>query len=72
VLGHAGYVAGLQRQPHGRAGALKLESFFVGQVVGSFSRLRPAAEITRQIIADCEVCVAELAALLPAGAPAAP
>jgi hypothetical protein len=72
VLGHAGYVAGLQRQPHGRAGALKLESFFVGQVVGSFSRLRPAAEITRQIIGDCEVRVAELAALLPAGAPAAP
>ena len=53
-------------------GALKLESFFVGQVVGSFSRLRPAAEITRQIIGDCEVRVAELAALLPAGAPAAP
>ena len=53
-------------------GALKLESFFVGRVVGSFSRLRPAAEITRQIIGDCEVRLAELAALLPAGAPAAP
>jgi NAD(P)H-dependent flavin oxidoreductase YrpB (nitropropane dioxygenase family) len=53
-------------------GALKLESFFVGQVVGSFSRLRPAAEITRQIIGDCEVRLAELAALLPAGALAAP
>jgi hypothetical protein len=56
----------------GHEGALKLESFFVGQVVGSFSRLRPAAEITRQIIGDCEVRLAELAALLPAGAPAAP
>jgi len=56
----------------GHAGALKLESFFVGQVVGSFSRLRPAAEITRQIIGDCEERLAELAALLPDGAPAAP
>ena len=56
----------------GHEGALKLESFFVGQVVGSFSRRRPAAEITRQIIGDCEVRLAELAALLPAGAPAAP
>jgi hypothetical protein len=56
----------------GHEGALKLESFFVGQVVGSFSRLRPAAEITRQIIGDCEVRLAELAALLPAGTPAAP
>jgi hypothetical protein len=55
----------------GHEGALKLESFFVGQVVGSFSRLRPAA-ITRQIIGDCEVRLADPAALLPAGAPAAP
>jgi hypothetical protein len=50
---------------------LKLESFSDGQVVSSFSRLRPAAEITRQIIGDCEVRLAELAALLPAGPPAA-
>jgi NAD(P)H-dependent flavin oxidoreductase YrpB (nitropropane dioxygenase family) len=56
----------------GHEDALKLESFFVGQVVGSFSRRRPAAEITRQILGDCEVRLAELAALLPAGAPAAP
>jgi len=56
----------------GHEGALKLESFFVGQVVGSFSRLRPAAEITRQIVGDCEERLAELAALLPAGSPAAP
>jgi hypothetical protein len=52
-------------------GALKLESFFVGQVVGSFSRLRPAAEITRQTVGDREERLAELAALLPAGSPAA-
>jgi len=56
----------------GHEGALKLESFFVGQAVGSFSRLRPAAEITRQIVGDCEERLAELAALLPAGTPAAP
>jgi len=56
----------------GHGGALKLESFFVGQVVGSFSRLRPAAGITRQIVDDCEARLAELAALLPSGAPAAP
>ena len=51
---------------------LKLESFFVGQVAGSFSRPRPAAGITRQIVGDCEERLAEPAALLPAGAPAAP
>jgi NAD(P)H-dependent flavin oxidoreductase YrpB (nitropropane dioxygenase family) len=49
----------------GHPGALRLESFFVGQVVGSFARLRPAGEITRQIVSDCETRLAELAALLP-------
>ncbi len=48
----------------GHEGALRLESFFVGQVVGSFTEIRPAAEITRQIIADCERRIAELGALL--------
>jgi NAD(P)H-dependent flavin oxidoreductase YrpB (nitropropane dioxygenase family) len=48
----------------GHEGALRLESFFIGQVVGSFSEIRPAAEITRQIIADCERRIAELGALL--------
>jgi len=38
----------------GRRGALKLKSFFVGHVVGSVSRLRPAAGIARQIVDDCE------------------
>jgi hypothetical protein len=46
----------------GHAGALKLESFFVGQAARSFSRLRPAAGITRQIIGDCEERLGELAA----------
>jgi len=48
----------------GHEGALRLESFFIGQVVGSFTEIRPAAEITRQIIADCERRIAELGALL--------
>ena len=45
----------------GHEGALRLESFFVGQVVGSFQRIRPAAEITRQIVTDCEQRIADLA-----------
>ncbi len=47
----------------GHEGALHLESFFVGQVVGSFDQVRPAAEITRQIVADCERQIAALAGL---------
>src|SRR5215470_4918162 len=47
----------------GHEGALALESFFIGQVVGSFNAIRPAAEITRQIIADCEQRITELAKL---------
>jgi len=50
----------------GHEGALRLESFFVGQVVGSFTELRPAGEITRQIVADCERRIAELAGLAQA------
>jgi NAD(P)H-dependent flavin oxidoreductase YrpB (nitropropane dioxygenase family) len=53
----------------GHEGAVALESFFVGQVVGSFRQLRPAGEITRQIVADCEQRIAELAARLSPGAP---
>jgi NAD(P)H-dependent flavin oxidoreductase YrpB (nitropropane dioxygenase family) len=48
----------------GHEGALRLESFFIGQVVGSFREIRPAAEITRQIVAECEQRIAELGALL--------
>jgi len=47
----------------GHEGALRLESFFVGQVVGSFERIRPAGEITRQIVADCEQQIRHLAKL---------
>ena len=48
----------------GHEGALRLESFFVGQVVGSFDAVRPAAEITRQMIAECEQRIRELGGLL--------
>jgi NAD(P)H-dependent flavin oxidoreductase YrpB (nitropropane dioxygenase family) len=48
----------------GHEGALLLESFFVGQVVGSFDAIRPAAEITRQIVAECEQRIAELGGML--------
>jgi NAD(P)H-dependent flavin oxidoreductase YrpB (nitropropane dioxygenase family) len=48
----------------GHEGALRLESFFIGQVVGSFAEIRPAAEITRQMAADCEQRIAELGGLL--------
>jgi NAD(P)H-dependent flavin oxidoreductase YrpB (nitropropane dioxygenase family) len=48
----------------GHEGALRLESFFVGQVVGSFGTIRPAAEITRQMVAECEQRITELGALL--------
>ncbi len=48
----------------GHEGALRLESFFVGQVVGSFDAIRPAAEITRQIVAECEQRIAELGGML--------
>jgi NAD(P)H-dependent flavin oxidoreductase YrpB (nitropropane dioxygenase family) len=54
----------------GHPGAIELESFFIGQVVGSFRAVRPAGEITRQLAADCERRIAELARLLPAPAPA--
>ena len=40
----------------------------VPQVVGSFQRIRPAAEITRQIVADCEQRIADLARTLPGAA----
>ena len=45
----------------GHPGALELESFFVGQVVGSFREIRPAGEITRRMAADCAAVIADLA-----------
>ncbi len=57
-----------QAAADGHEGALRLASFYIGQVVGSFQDIRPAAEITRQIVADCEQRIAELAGLLPPAA----
>ena len=51
----------------GHEGALRLESFYVGQVVGSFEQIRPAGEITRQIVADCEQRIRDLAKLEASG-----
>jgi hypothetical protein len=47
----------------GHEGALRLESFFIGQVVGSFEDFRPADEIIWQMVAECEQQIAELADL---------
>jgi NAD(P)H-dependent flavin oxidoreductase YrpB (nitropropane dioxygenase family) len=46
----------------GHEGALRLESFFVGQVVGSFREVRPAGEITRRMAEECAATIARLAA----------
>lgn len=54
----------------GNRGALKLESFFIGQVVGSFTDLRGAADITREIISDCEQRLSELRDLVADTQPA--
>ena len=48
----------------GHEGALRLESFFVGQVVGSFEQIRPTGEITRQIVADCGRRIRDLVGLI--------
>jgi NAD(P)H-dependent flavin oxidoreductase YrpB (nitropropane dioxygenase family) len=47
----------------GHEGAFRLESFFVGQVVGSFEQIRPAGDITRQIVTECEQRIRDLAKL---------
>ncbi|GIE98592.1 NAD(P)H-dependent flavin oxidoreductase [Paractinoplanes rishiriensis] len=45
----------------GHPGGVALESFFVGQVVGSFQNIRPAGDITREMAADCERTIRALA-----------
>jgi NAD(P)H-dependent flavin oxidoreductase YrpB (nitropropane dioxygenase family) len=47
----------------GVPGATELESFFVGQVVGGFTALRPAGDIARTIVEECEQRINALAAL---------
>jgi hypothetical protein len=36
----------------------------IGQVVGGFATLRPAGDIARQLVADCEARLRELAGLV--------
>ncbi len=48
----------------GNPGAQELQSFFVGQVVGAFTELRGAGEITREMARDCEQRIAALAGLV--------
>ncbi|MBN9101271.1 MAG: nitronate monooxygenase [Pseudonocardia sp.] len=47
----------------GHPGATALESFFIGQVVGAFAELRPAAEVAGRIIDDCARRLRELGTL---------
>lgn len=48
----------------GHDGANLLESYYIGQVVGSFSRIRPAFEIARELIDDCNARLAELGRMI--------
>jgi len=47
----------------GNERAVELESFYIGQVVGSFARLRPTAEITRELLETCRERLVELGQL---------
>jgi NAD(P)H-dependent flavin oxidoreductase YrpB (nitropropane dioxygenase family) len=47
----------------GHEPAVELESYYIGQVVGSFTRLRPAAEITGDLVEGCRERVSALAEL---------
>jgi NAD(P)H-dependent flavin oxidoreductase YrpB (nitropropane dioxygenase family) len=49
----------------GHPGAVELESFFTGQVVGSFTQIRTTAEVVRDLVQGCEQRLRELADLLP-------
>jgi NAD(P)H-dependent flavin oxidoreductase YrpB (nitropropane dioxygenase family) len=47
----------------GKERAVELESFYIGQVVGSFARLRPTAEIARDLVETCRARLVELGRL---------
>ena len=44
-------------------GATALDTYFIGQVVGGFTELRPAGEITREMVEDCTRRLRELGEL---------
>jgi NAD(P)H-dependent flavin oxidoreductase YrpB (nitropropane dioxygenase family) len=48
----------------GHPGAVELESFFVGQVVGSFTQIRTTQQVVRDLIDDCEARLRELGNLV--------
>jgi NAD(P)H-dependent flavin oxidoreductase YrpB (nitropropane dioxygenase family) len=48
----------------GHAGAVELETFFVGQIVGSFHDLRPTAEITQNMVTECLARIASLQSIV--------
>ncbi len=52
----------------GHPGAIELESFYIGQVVGAFSEKRTASQIARSIMDDCDRQLETVAALLNSGA----
>ena len=51
----------------GAAGAKALESFFVGQVVGSIATPRPTADVVRDLVDGCEARLRRLAHGLVSG-----
>lgn len=55
----------------GHPGAVELESFFIGQVVGGFGALRSTAEVVTDLVADCADRLQELGSMghVPAATP---
>jgi len=51
---------------HGNEGAMKLESFFVGQVVGSFTEIRRAADVVHDLVEGCREALTRNAQLTSA------
>jgi NAD(P)H-dependent flavin oxidoreductase YrpB (nitropropane dioxygenase family) len=47
----------------GNERAIELESYYIGQVVGSFAHLRPAADIARELVEECHARLVELGKL---------
>jgi NAD(P)H-dependent flavin oxidoreductase YrpB (nitropropane dioxygenase family) len=47
----------------GNERAIELQSFYIGQVVGSFAQLRSTAEITRELVETCRARLDELGRL---------
>jgi NAD(P)H-dependent flavin oxidoreductase YrpB (nitropropane dioxygenase family) len=48
----------------GHPGAVELESFFIGQVVGSFRQIRSTRDVVRDLVENCEQRLRELGSLV--------